>query len=118
MFSFIPALAPGWLLALAIVAEVAATVSLKLADGFTKPWPLLVVGLGYAIAFFLLSNVLQSLPVGIVYAIWAGCGVAGAAIAGAVLFGERIGWPELAGFLLIIGGVVLLALRAASKESS
>ena len=112
MQAFFLALPPGLLLACAILAEVAATVSLKLADGFTRPAPLIVVGIGYAIAFFLLSRVLQTLPVGIVYAIWAGCGVAGAALAGAFLFDERIGLPELAGFLLVIGGVALLTLRA------
>lgn len=105
-------LPPGLLLGIAILAEIAATVSLKQAEGFTRPWPLVVVVLGYGIAVFLLSTVLQTLPVGIVYAIWAGCGVAGAAIAGALLFGERIGLPEIAGFLLIITGVVLLTLRA------
>lgn len=114
MPAFFLGLPPALLLACAILAEVAATVSLKLADGFTRPGPLVVVALGYGIAFFFLSVVLQSLPVGIVYAIWAGCGVAGAAIAGAFLFGERIGLPELGGFLLIIAGVALLTLRARS----
>ncbi|MEI6160216.1 MAG: SMR family transporter [Roseococcus sp.] len=105
-------LPPALLLWVAILAEVIATVSLKLAEGFTRPWPLVAVAVGYAIAFFLLSAVLETLPVGIVYAIWAGSGVAGAALAGALLFGERIGLPEIAGFLLIILGVVLLTLRA------
>lgn len=105
---------PAWLLlGIAIVAEVAATVSLKLAEGFTRPAPLVIVALGYGIALWLLSVVLERLPVGIVYAIWAGCGVAGTALLGTLLFGERIGPRELAGFCLIVAGVALLSWRAA-----
>lgn len=102
------------LLAIAIIAEVSATLSLKLADGFTRPGPLVVVALGYGIAFWLLSVVLQRLPVGIVYAVWAGCGVAGVALAGALFFGERVGLREVAGFALIVAGVALLSLRPAA----
>ncbi len=105
------ALPPYLLLAIAIVAEVAATVSLKLADGFSRPLPLVVVVLGYGIALLLLSLVLQRLPVGMVYAIWAGCGVAGVAVIGAILFGERVGLRELAGFACVIAGVALLSFR-------
>lgn len=108
LLSFAPA---HLLLGIAILAEVSATLSLKLAEGFSRPGPLVVVGLGYGIALWLLSIVLQRLPVGIVYAIWAGCGVAGVALAGVFLFGERIGPREIAGFALIVAGVALLSLR-------
>lgn len=104
--------APAYLLlAIAIVAEVAATTSLKLAAGFTRPLPLLVVAVGYGIALILLSAVLERMPVGTVYAIWAGCGVAGVALTGALLFGERIGLRELAGFVFVVAGVALLSAR-------
>ena len=65
-------------------------------------------------ALLLLSLVLERLPVGMVYAIWAGCGVAGVAVAGTILFGERIGLPQLAGFACIVAGVGLLSLRPAA----
>ena len=106
---------PSWLLlTTAILAEVAATLSLKLAEGFSRPGPLVVVVLGYGTALLLLSLVLERLPVGMVYAIWAGCGVAGVAVAGTILFGERIGLPQLAGFACIVAGVGLLSLRPAA----
>ena len=63
------------LLGVAIICEVSATLALKLADGFSRPAPLLVVAIGYGASLLLLSTVLRHLPVGIVYAIWAGCGV-------------------------------------------
>ena len=105
---------PYVLLAIAIVAEVVATVSVKLADGFSRLTPLIAVAIGYAVAFWLLSVVLQHLPVGRVYAIWAGCGVAGAAIAGCLLFGEQLGPWDLAGFACVISGVALLSLRSSA----
>lgn len=105
---------PYLLLGIAILAEVCATVSLKLAAGFTRPGPLVVVAVGYGISLWLLSVVLERMPVGIVYAIWAGCGVAGVALIGTVLFGERIGLREVAGFLFIIVGVALLSFRTSS----
>jgi small multidrug resistance pump len=52
------------LLALAIAAEVSATVSLKLSEGFSKLGPSVIVVLGYAVAFIALSRVLKAgLPI-------------------------------------------------------
>ena len=64
------------LLALAIVAEVIATSALKASDGFSRLWPTVVLVLGYGVSFYCLSIVLRTIPVGIVYAIWSGVGIA------------------------------------------
>ena len=102
------------LLAVAIVSEVIATVSLKLAEGFTKPIPSAVVVVGYLAAFTALGAVLKlGLPVGVVYAIWAGAGVALVAVIGAVFLGEAITAVQVGGLALIIGGVVALELGGA-----
>lgn len=54
-----------WLfLALAIVAEVVATTSLKASDGFQTPGPSLLVVLGYGLAFLLMAQTIQGIPVG------------------------------------------------------
>jgi multidrug transporter EmrE-like cation transporter len=54
-----------WLyLALAIVAEVVATTSLKASDGFPKPGPSLLVVLGYGLAFYFMSQTIKVIPVG------------------------------------------------------
>ena len=66
-----------WLLLLAaIVAEVVATSLLKSTAGFTRLGPSVVVVLGYGVAFVLLSRCLTRIPVGVVYAVWSGLGVA------------------------------------------
>jgi small multidrug resistance pump len=96
------------LLGLAILSEVVATSALKASDGMTRLWPSLLVVGGYAIAFYLLALSLKTLPVGFVYAIWAGLGVVGVALTGAVFFGESFTPIKLAGIALIIGGVALV----------
>ena len=100
---------PWLLLALGICAEIVATVSLKLAGGFERPRYLVTVLIGYAISFLMLSLVLRTQPVGLVYGIWAGCGVAGVALAGLALFNEQIGAREVAGFICVVIGVALLS---------
>ena len=52
-------------LAIAIVAEVAATSALKASEGFTRLGPTLIVAAGYGVAFYCLSLVLRTVPVGI-----------------------------------------------------
>lgn len=102
------------LLTLAILSEVVATVSLKLAEGFSKPLPSILVVVGYAAAFIALSQTLKlGLPVGMVYAIWAGVGVALVAIIGATFLGEGMTLLQLGGLILIIGGVTALNLGGA-----
>ncbi|MGM0704114.1 MAG: DMT family transporter [Pseudomonadota bacterium] len=97
-------------LALAIAAEVIGTSALKASEGFTRPWPSVVVVVGYGLAFFLLSLVLRSLPVGIAYAIWAGLGIVLVTVAGVVVYGETPDLPAVAGIAMIVGGVVVIQL--------
>lgn len=93
---------------LAIVAEVIATSSLKTAEGFTKLGPSLIVVIGYIAAFYLLSLVLRSMPVGIAYAIWSGVGIILLAIVGAFAFREIPDLPAVIGMGLIIAGVIVI----------
>lgn len=97
-------------LALAIVAEVVGTTALKATDGFTRLWPSVVVAVSYLLAFYLLSLVLRSIPVGIAYAIWAGLGIVLVAAVGVVVYGQRPDLPALLGMAMIIGGVVVIQL--------
>ncbi|WP_017429585.1 DMT family transporter [Vreelandella jeotgali] len=97
-------------LILAIVAEVVATSALKSSAGFTRLAPSLVVVVGYGLAFYLLSLVLRTLPVGVAYAIWAGLGIVLVTLVGVVAYGERPDMPAVAGILLIVAGVVVLQM--------
>ena len=79
-------------LAVAIIAEVVATSALKASDGFTNLAYSLVVAVGYGIAFYCLSIVLKTIPVGIAYAIWSGLGIV--LILAAVVLAVRNPDPE------------------------
>lgn len=95
-------------LAIAIVAEVIATSALKCSDEFSKLGPSLLVIVGYGLAFYFLSLVLKTIPIGIAYAIWSGMGVVLIAIVGVVVFDETLDWAAIIGMLLIVSGVFVL----------
>jgi len=95
-------------LALAIVAEVVATSSLKASDGFTRLAPSVIVVVGYGVAFYLLSLALRSIPVGTAYAIWAGLGIVLVAAAGWLLFDQKLDVWGVVGMALIVSGVFVL----------
>ena len=97
-----------WYLAIAIVAEVVATNALKASDEFTKLVPRIIVIVGYGAAFYFLSLVLQSIPVGIAYAIWAGMGIVLVAIVSAILFKQVPDLPAIIGMALIVSGVIVI----------
>lgn len=101
-------------LAAAIVAEVIATSALAKTNGFTNLIPSLVSVAGYGIAFFLLSLVTRSMPVGIVYAVWSGAGIVLVALAGWLIFGQKLDAPALIGLAMIIAGVLIINLLSKS----
>lgn len=104
------------ILALAIIGEVIATSAMKASEGFTRLGPSIVVLLGYAAAFFFLSQVLDRIPVGIAYAVWAGGGIVLVALVAWIVYGQK---PDLAGVVgmgLILAGVLVLNLL--SKTSA
>ena len=102
-------------LALAIVGEVIATTFLKFTSGErTIWWAYPIVGVGYVLAFWMLSLTLaRGVPLGIAYALWAGIGVVLVAIISWLFFHESLTWMQLAGMALVIAGVMLLELGAA-----
>lgn len=95
-------------LAIAVIAEVIATTSLKASNGFTNLVPSILVVVGYAVAFYCLALLLKVMPVGIAYAMWAGLGIVLAAIVSAFIFKQIPDWPAILGMLLIITGVVVI----------
>ena len=101
-------------LAIAIIAEVIGTTALKAVDGFSRPWPLLAVVIGYGIAFWMLSLVMKSLPVGVTYAIWSGLGIVLISLAGWLVYGQKLDAAALAGMALIVAGVLVIQLFSVS----
>ncbi|MGC5192694.1 DMT family transporter [Streptomyces albidoflavus] len=97
------------LLACAILAEVTATISLRLSEGFSKIAPSVVVVVGYVTAFTLLALVLKrGMTIGVAYGIWAAAGVALVALIGAAFLGDSLTPLQYGGLVLVAAGVVAL----------
>jgi small multidrug resistance pump len=97
-------------LIVAICAEVAGTTALKASEGFTRLGPSAIVVITYGIAFFFLALTLRTIPVGVAYAIWSGCGIVLISLVGWVFYRQNLDWPAIAGITLILAGVVLINL--------
>ncbi|WP_102380019.1 DMT family transporter [Raoultibacter timonensis] len=98
------------LLAAAIVSEVFAEAMMKLSNGFEKKVPIIGIAIGYLIAFYLMAQTLNELPLGFVYAVWTGAGVALTAIIGAIVWNEGFNAKKAIGIAAIIVGVVFLKI--------
>ncbi|MGZ8178126.1 DMT family transporter [Williamsia sp. SKLECPSW1] len=107
-----------WLLLLgAIVAEVAATLSLK--GSQSHPALYVVVAVGYAAAFTCLTIVLKrGMALGVAYGIWGAGGVALTAILSWGVFGESLTPVMIVGIVLVIAGVLLVETGSTEESPS
>lgn len=100
-------------LAGAILFEVIATLSLRMAVNGRRLW-YVAVAAGFILAFAMLSLTLNAgLALGVAYGIWAATGVALTAIASKFLFGEPFTKVMAGGIALVIAGVLMIELGAA-----
>lgn len=95
---------------LAIGFEIIGTSFLKLSEQFTQFWQSIISIFAYFIAFFFLSLVLKTIPVGIAYAIWSGVGIMCITFIGFWFFKQQLDLPAIIGLILIILGVVVINL--------
>lgn len=107
----------NWLLlAVAIAAEIVGTLALRASDGFSRPLPSFLVVVGYAISFTLLAQLLKTMSVGVVYAVWSAVGIAAIAVLGRVLFDDPLPPLAMLGITVIILGVGLVQLSGAGPR--
>ena len=95
-------------LSIAIFCEVAGTMLLPVSQNFTKIIPTACLTLFYLVSFYLMTFVMNKLPIAIVYATWSGLGVFTIAILGYVFFKQTLAWQAVAGLFLIVIGVILV----------
>lgn len=100
------------LLACAIAAEVAGTLTLRVAAA-GRAALYAVVAVCYLIAFVALAATLRhGMPLGVAYGIWAAAGVAITAAASRFLFDEPLTHRMLAGIGFVVAGVLLVEIGA------
>ena len=97
-------------LILAIAFEVLATSFLKDTNGFTSLYPSLIVVIALCICLFLMSHVMKLIPVGIVYATWAGLGIVAITIVAIIKYKQIPNIPTIIGLSFIVIGVAVVHL--------
>ena len=97
-------------LILAIAFEVLATSFLKDTNGFTRLYPSLIVVIALCICLYLMSHTMKFIPVGIVYASWAGLGIVGITIIAVLKYKQIPNIPTIIGLSLIVVGVIIVHL--------
>ena len=95
-------------LIIAIFCEVAGTMLLPATQNFSKLIPTAFLTIFYLTAFYLLTFVVDKLPIAIVYATWSGLGVFTIAILGYIFFKQSLSWQAILGLFLIVIGVILV----------
>lgn len=92
----------------AIFCEVAGTMLLPISQNFTKLIPTTFLTLFYLSAFYLLTFVVNKLPIAIVYATWNGLGIFTIVILGYIFFKQTLTWQVILGLFLIVIKVILV----------
>jgi multidrug transporter EmrE-like cation transporter len=105
-------------LTLAILFEVGWAISMKLSDGFTKPWATAATVVMYLLSVIFLAFATKRMDVGTAYAIWAGCGAAIIAVIGILWFREPATLMKLVSLALVVMGVVGLNLAGGGHAPS
>lgn len=77
-------------LVIAGALEIAFTTAMRFTDGFTRPWPsLLVLALAVTSIYFV-TRAAETIPLGTAYAAWGGLGAIGTVAVGILFFGEPV----------------------------
>ena len=95
-------------LSIAIFCEVGGTMLLPVSQNFTKVIPTVCLTMFYLTSFYLMTFVMDKLPIAIVYATWSGLGIFTIAILGYIFFKQTLTWQAIVGLFLIVVGVVLV----------
>ena len=96
------------ILIIAIFFEVGGTMLLPISQNFTKVIPTVALAIFYLSSFYLITFVVDKLPIAIVYATWSGLGVFTVAILGYIFFKQSLSWQSVLGLFFIVFGVVLV----------
>jgi len=95
---------------LAIAFEVLATSFLKDTYGFTRLYPSLLVITALCVCLYLMSHTMKFIPVGIVYATWAGLGIVGITVIAIIKYKQIPNIPTIIGLSFIVIGVTIVHL--------
>lgn len=86
--------------------EICFTTALKLSLNFTRFWPTCFFGTFAIASFYCLNRSLESIPLGIAYAVWTGIGAAGTLLLSIFFFEEVISPLRLLFLILLMSSII------------
>jgi multidrug transporter EmrE-like cation transporter len=92
-----------------VAAGVCGTLSIRASRGLRRPLPVVAALLAYTLATIGLARLVLTVPVGIIYPLWAGLASATLLLCDWLVFKERLRWTHPVGIFVILLGVVLLS---------
>ena len=101
----------AWLLLfIGIAFEVAGTTGMRALAASDPAWSLASATVGIVISYFFASRAMETIPVGLAYAVWSGVGLAGISLLSWLLFAEAMPPLKLVGLALVAAGMVTINL--------
>lgn len=97
-----------FLLGVAVALETTGAIGLRFSEGFTRVLPTAAALAAFALAPYVVSRVVERLPVSVAYPVWAGGGTAGVALIGVLALGEELSAVKAIGVVLVVVGVVIV----------
>ena len=97
-------------LALAVLLGVTSNSFAKSAEGFTLFFPSIVTGITIVACMCALSMVMKNIPMGIIYASFAGLTIIATVVVGVIRFNQVPNLYSIIGLALIIAGVLVINL--------
>lgn len=101
-----------FLLLLAILSEVGATLLLKASNGWELWWYGLASIFLYSLAGIFLAFVLKSMSIGLAYTIWSGVGIALVCAASVLIWQQKFDTYAVIGIALIFAGTLLITAKS------
>lgn len=96
----------SWIyLLIAGLFEMGFTTSLKLTMGFTKVIPTVFFFMFSILSFWFLNKAIETIPLGMAYAVWTGIGAAGTVCIGTLFFNEHLGAWEIFFLCTLVGSI-------------
>lgn len=96
----------SWIyLLIAGLLEIGFTTFLKLTEGFTRPVMTGFFLLFSVLSFYFLNRSIETIPLGVAYAVWTGIGAAGTACVGVFVFGDDLSMWKVFFLSTLVGSI-------------
>ncbi len=94
-----------------ILLEVFGTLLLPLTKKFTEILPSITLIICYGISLYLLTNLVDKLPLSVIYASWTGLGIFLVTFLNYVFYKQKLDLMTILGLFIIVLGVIMINYR-------